>query len=177
MAAAYEWHNYGKTTIGNRSDIERVPIENLQAFYRKHYQPDNAMVVVAGKFDEKKTLDLIQKHFGAIPKPDRKLDATYTEEPEQDGERLVTLRRVGDVALVGVAWHIPAGAAPGFSAAASAGEHFGQRTVGDGLQSTGADQKGQLTFPRSPAASTTPASFLPMPRCRRTSRSMKSRTS
>jgi zinc protease len=109
VAAAYEWHNYGKTTIGNRSDIERVPIENLQAFYRKHYQPDNAMVVVAGKLDEKKTLALIQKHFGAIPKPDRKLDATYTEEPEQDGERLVTLRRVGDVALVGIAWHIPAG--------------------------------------------------------------------
>src|SRR5262245_15322003 len=38
-AAAFEWHNYGKTTIGNRSDIERVPIENLQAFYRKYYQP------------------------------------------------------------------------------------------------------------------------------------------
>ncbi len=114
VAAAYEWHNYGKTTIGNRSDIERVPIENLQAFYRKHYQPDNAMVVVAGKLDEKKTLALIQKHFGAIPKPDRKLDATYTEEPEQDGERLVTLRRVGDVALVGIAWHIPAGPHPDF---------------------------------------------------------------
>ncbi len=114
VAAAYEWHNYGKTTIGNRSDIERVPIDNLQAFYRKHYQPDNAMVVVAGKLDEKKTLALIQKHFGAIPKPDRKLDATYTEEPEQDGERLVTLRRVGDVALVGIAWHIPAGPHPDF---------------------------------------------------------------
>jgi zinc protease len=116
MAAAYEWHNYGKTTIGNRSDIERVPIENLQAFYRKHYQPDNAMVVVAGKLDEKKTLELIQKHFGAIPKPERKLDTTYTEEPEQDGERVVTLRRVGDVALVGVAWHIPAGPHPDFPA-------------------------------------------------------------
>lgn len=116
MAAAYEWHNYGKTTIGNRSDIERVPIENLQAFYRKFYQPDNAMVVVAGKLDEKKTLALLQKHFGAIPRPERKLDTTYTEEPEQDGERVVTLRRVGDVALVGVAWHIPAGPHPDFPA-------------------------------------------------------------
>ena len=116
VAAAYEWHNYGKTTIGNRSDIERVPIENLQAFYRKFYQPDNAMVVVAGKLDEKKTLDLIQKHFGAIPRPERKLDTTYTEEPEQDGERVVTLRRVGDVPLVGVAWHIPAGPHPDFPA-------------------------------------------------------------
>jgi zinc protease len=108
-ATAFEWHNYGKTTIGNRRDIERVPIESLQAFYRKYYQPDNTMVVVAGKFNEAKALELIQKHFGAIPRPKRELDPTYTEEPEQDGERLVTLRRVGNVALVGVAWHIPAG--------------------------------------------------------------------
>jgi zinc protease len=108
-AAAYEWHNYGKTTIGNRSDIERVPIENLRAFYRKFYQPDNLVLVVAGKFDEAKALALVQKHFGPIPRPTRKLDTTWTEEPPQDGERLVTLRRVGDVGMVGVAYHIPAG--------------------------------------------------------------------
>ena len=39
MAAAYEWHNYGKSTIGNRADIERVPIENLHDFYTRYYQP------------------------------------------------------------------------------------------------------------------------------------------
>src|SRR5262245_8659351 len=59
MAAAFEWHNYGKSTIGNRSDIERVPIESLQAFYRKYYQPDNVMLVVAGKFDEGKALGYV----------------------------------------------------------------------------------------------------------------------
>jgi zinc protease len=115
-AAAYEWHNYGKSTIGNRSDIERVPIQNLLAFYKKHYQPDNAMLVVAGQFDEQKALSYAAKHFGAIPKPSRKLDTTYTEEPPQDGERLVTLRRVGDVRLVGVAYHIPAGPHEDFAA-------------------------------------------------------------
>jgi len=108
-AAAYEWHNYGKSTIGNRSDIERVPIENLQAFYKRFYQPDNVVLIVAGKFDEAKALALITKHFGSIPRPTRKLDKTWTEEPAQDGERLVTLRRVGDVSAVGVAYHIPAG--------------------------------------------------------------------
>src|SRR5690606_11394218 len=41
FAAAFDWHNYGKSTIGNRADIERVPIESLQRFYRKYYQPDN----------------------------------------------------------------------------------------------------------------------------------------
>lgn len=107
-SAAYEWHNYGKSTIGNRSDIERVPIENLQAFYRKYYQPDNVVLIVAGKFDEKKALALVEKYLGSIPKPDRDLPTTYTEEPAQDGERQVTLRRVGAVAAVGVAYHIPA---------------------------------------------------------------------
>lgn len=109
-AAAFEWHNYGKSTIGNRSDIERVPIENLQAFYRKFYQPDNVVLIVAGKFEEAKALALVQKYLGAIPKPTRKLDTTWTEEPAQDGERNVTLRRVGTVGSVGVAYHTPAAA-------------------------------------------------------------------
>jgi zinc protease len=106
-AAAYEWHNYGKSTIGSRSDIERVPIDNLQAFYKKYYQPDNCVLIVTGKFEEAKALALVEKYLGTIPKPKRKLDATYTEEPPQDGERTVTLRRVGAVGSVGVAYHMP----------------------------------------------------------------------
>jgi len=110
MSTAYDWHNYGKSTIGNRTDIERVPIKNLQAFYKKYYQPDNCMLVIAGKFDEAKAIQLVEKHFGSLPKPERALDRTYTEEPEQDGERSVTLRRVGDVGLVAAVYHIPSGA-------------------------------------------------------------------
>lgn len=109
MAAAFEWHNYGRSTIGNRADIERVPVENLRRFYRRFYQPDNAMLIIAGKFDGTKALSLTQKYFGSLPKPDRELDRTYTEEPSQDGERLVTVRRVGDVPIANVMYHIPAG--------------------------------------------------------------------
>jgi zinc protease len=108
MAAAFDWHNYSKTTIGNRSDIERVPIENLQDFYRRYYQPDNCVVIVAGKFDEAKALKFAQQYFGAIPRPERKLNTTYTEEPPQDGERKVELRRVGEVGIVAACWHTPA---------------------------------------------------------------------
>ncbi|MHB1421828.1 MAG: M16 family metallopeptidase [Gemmataceae bacterium] len=112
LAVAYEWHNYGKSTIGNRSDIERVPIEKLQAFYRKHYQPDNIVLIVTGNFKEEKALALITKYFGALKKPERVLDNTYTEEPPQDGERSVVLRRVGNVGMVGAVYHIPAAAHP-----------------------------------------------------------------
>jgi zinc protease len=68
-AATFDWHNYGHSTIGARSDVEGVKITNLQAFYRKFYQPDNAVLMVAGKFDPAKTLALIEKSFGAIAKP------------------------------------------------------------------------------------------------------------
>ena len=96
MAAAYVWHPYGRAVIGNRSDIENVPIDKLKAFYQKFYQPDNAVLTVAGKVDEAKLVPLIAAYFGQIPKPERKLEETYTEEPTQDGEREVTVRRVGN---------------------------------------------------------------------------------
>jgi zinc protease len=107
-STAYLWHNYGNDTIGARSDVENVNIERLQAFYRTYYQPDNAVLVVAGKFDSVKTLAAIQKSYGAIKKPARSLPSIYTREPTQDGERSVIVRRVGDTTAVGLAYHIPA---------------------------------------------------------------------
>ena len=116
MSTAYLWHNYGKSTIGSREDIERVPIQNLQAFYRKYYQPDNAVLTVAGKIDEAKTLAWVNEFFGPIPRPARVLQPTYTVEPVQDGERHVTLRRTGDVQLTAAGYHVPSGAHPDFAA-------------------------------------------------------------
>ncbi|MGA3190360.1 MAG: pitrilysin family protein [Bryobacteraceae bacterium] len=112
MATAYLWHSYGRSTIGARSDIEHVPIPRLQAFYHMYYQPDNATLVVAGKFDQEKTLAWIKEIFGAIPKPTRTIIATYTEEPTQDGEREVVLRRTGDIQVVEMVYHTPAGSHP-----------------------------------------------------------------
>ncbi len=109
VSTAYLWHNYGKSTIGCRADIENVPIERLQAFYHKYYQPDNAVLTVAGKFDPDKTLALINEYYSPIPRPDRILPDIYTLDPVQDGERTVSLRRVGDVQFLGCAYH----AAPG----------------------------------------------------------------
>ncbi|HUK34418.1 MAG TPA: pitrilysin family protein [Vicinamibacterales bacterium] len=112
LSTAFLWHNYGHSTIGARSDIEHVPIDRLQAFYHRFYQPDNAVLLLAGRFDEPKTLALIQTLFGAVPKPERELAKIYTQEPVQDGERSVTLRRAGDIAEVLAGYHIPAGSHP-----------------------------------------------------------------
>ena len=119
-STAYLWHNYGKSTIGARADVENVPIERLQAFYRKYYQPDNAILVVAGNFDEALALETVAERFGAIPRPDRSGDEiiwpTYTAEPVQDGERAVTLRRVGQTPIGLSMYHVPSGSHEDFPA-------------------------------------------------------------
>jgi len=113
---AFPWHNYGNPIIGQRSDIERMPIDKLQAFYRTWYQPDNAVLIVAGRFDESRAVDLVAKHFGPLPRPERILPAYYTDEPTQDGERRVRLERVGDNHIVMALYRAPAGSHPDFPA-------------------------------------------------------------
>jgi zinc protease len=107
QSVAFDWHNYGHATIGNRSDIENVGIGNLQAFYKTWYQPDNAVLLVAGKIDSARTLAFIAQKFGAIPKPRRELPKFWTVEPTQDGPRSFQVRRQGDVQIVAVGYHVP----------------------------------------------------------------------
>ena len=122
QAAAYDWHAYGKTTIGARSDIENVDIGRLQAFYRTYYQPDNAVLVVAGKFDPARTLELIAREFGRIPRPERALPRLYTAEPTADGERTVSVRRTGSAQYVGAMFRVMQGAHPDYAAIEALGE-------------------------------------------------------
>jgi len=112
LAAAYLWHNYGKSTIGSRTDIENVPIDRLEAFYRRYYQPDNAIVTIGGQIDTSRTLAMLASTLGALPRPTRVLPDTYTEEPAQDGERTVELNRVGSGQNLLIAFHTPSFAHP-----------------------------------------------------------------
>lgn len=106
-STAYLWHNYGNTTIGARSDVEGVPIGNLQAFYRTWYRPDNATLVIAGRIDPAKTLAMVGNAFARVKKPATALPAFHTLEPAQDGEREITVRRSGDARIVMAAYHVP----------------------------------------------------------------------
>lgn len=115
-AAAFQWHNYGKSTIGARADVENVNIAHLQAFYRTYYQPDNAVLIVTGKFDPAGVLAQITRYFGVIAKPKRVIEPTWTVEPVQDGPRSVTLERVGDSPLVAALYHLPQAASADFPA-------------------------------------------------------------
>ncbi|MEP7102432.1 MAG: pitrilysin family protein [Burkholderiales bacterium] len=116
MALMYDWHNYGHSTIGAREDVENVDIPRLQAFYHLYYQPDNATLTIAGKFDPARVLKWVADSFGAIPKPTRQLPVLYTLDPVQDGERSVTLSRVGGTPLIQAGYHVPAGPASDYAA-------------------------------------------------------------
>ena len=130
FATAYNWHNYGNVTIGNRSDIENVRIENLQAFYRAYYQPDNAVLTVAGKFDVDQTMPLIARTFGSIPAPKRTLPAQWTVEPTQDGERSFVVRRQGDVQVVMIGYRIPSRLSDSAAAIGAAADILGDTPNG-----------------------------------------------
>ena len=130
QSIAFDWHNYGKSTIGNRSDIENVQIENLRNFYRTYYQPDNAVLLVTGAFDPQQTLDWINTSFGVIPKPTRALPAQWTLEPTQDGERSFYVRRKGDLQYVLVAYKIPAALHPDNTPAQFAGQILASKPSG-----------------------------------------------
>jgi zinc protease len=108
MGSAYEWHNYGKSTIGARADVENVDIDRLRAFYKTYYRPDNAVLIVSGKFDTNKLLPIIADSFARIAKPTQKLPVFSTIDPVQNGDRSVTVRRPGGTPLLIAGYHIPA---------------------------------------------------------------------
>lgn len=122
QATAFDWHNYGNLTIGARSDIENVDIDRLRAFYENYYQPDNAVLIVSGEFDTDKTLKAISDTFGKIPKPSRILPKLYTQEPLQEGERSVTVRRSGGTPWLATLFHTTSGTDPDSVALEALGE-------------------------------------------------------
>lgn len=115
-SSAYMWHNYGNSTIGSKEDIERVKAVTLRKFYEKYYQPDNATLIIAGKFDENNALKYIGEYFSNIPKPSRELGGTYTVEPAQNGEKYFEIRRNNDSQIIAAGYHTAAYADKDFAA-------------------------------------------------------------
>ena len=139
LALAYGSHGYGHSTLGLKSDIENVALPTLYAFYRKHYRPDNATLIVAGAFDAAQVRRQIAQAFGPIARPAEPLAPTYTLNPAQDGERSVLLRRSGGLGTTAVMYHLPAGGTREGAAARVLAEAISQRAgpLSRGLLATG----------------------------------------
>lgn len=130
LGSAYNWHNYGKSTIGARADVENVDIERLKAFYRKYYQPDNATLIVSGKFDSDQIKKLLGEVFAKIPKAQRVQPLVSTVDPAQDGERSVVVRRSGGAPLIVAGFHIPPAGHPDTAAVMMLEEVLGDAPSG-----------------------------------------------
>lgn len=130
QGTAYHWNNTGTATIGAPDDLKMMKATDLQAFYRRYYQPDNATLVIAGDFDEEETLALIDGLFSPITKPERRLIERSTLEPVQDGERHVILRRSGGMPFIASAYHIPSPADERYVWLDLASQMIGERPSG-----------------------------------------------
>jgi zinc protease len=116
FAAAFQAHPYHHSTIGWRSDIEKVPIEKLKEFYDTFYWPDNATVSVIGDFQPEKALALVKKYYGKYPHAPKPIPQVYTEEPEQTGPRRVIVQRAAELGVVGLSYKSPAATHPDIAA-------------------------------------------------------------
>ena len=169
----------GTTTASPRSarapTSSACPIDRLAAFYQKYYQPDNAVLTIAGQIDPARTLAMVARTLGAIPRPTRTLDDTYTVEPPQDGERSVELRRVGKGKNLIMAYHTPAMAHPGRRRARSDVRHSRRpRRHRTTRQGAGRHQEGAVGRTCRSRSCTIPASStVSAPRSATTSRSTR----
>lgn len=116
--AAFVAHPYHHSTIGHRSDIEKVSIEKLREFYDTFYWPDNATVSIIGDFQPAEALALVKKFYGVYPRAPKPIPTVYTEEPEQTGARRVTVKRAGQLGVVAIGHKIPAATHPDYPAVA-----------------------------------------------------------
>jgi zinc protease len=112
-ATAFKAHPYGHPTIGWLPDLRTMTREDLHGYYRRYYIPNNATLVVVGDVDPDDVMRRVESHFGGIPEgpqPGR----LRTIEPEQSGERRLTIRREGTTAYLKIAWHAPSAGDPLF---------------------------------------------------------------
>jgi zinc protease len=113
---AFVAHPYHHSTIGHRSDIEKVSIEKLRAFYDTFYWPNNATITIIGDFEPAKALEMVKKSFGVYPHSPKPIPDMYTEEPKQDGARRLVIKRPGQLGVVAVAHKVPPATSADFAA-------------------------------------------------------------
>lgn len=110
-AAAFKVHPYGQPVVGFKSDLRAITRDDLWNHYQRYYAPNNAVAVAVGDFDTAELLGIVEAEFGPVPRREAPLPLR-AEEPEQEGERRVVVRRPGPVSQMSVAYHVPAGGHP-----------------------------------------------------------------
>jgi zinc protease len=103
---AFKAHPYGAPIIGWMEDIKRITPDEIRAFYKTYYVPNNALVVAVGAFKANELLEKIKRRFGRIPRG-KVPPPVLAIEPPQNGERRVTVTKQAQLPIVYLAWHVP----------------------------------------------------------------------
>ncbi len=103
---AYIYNSYHWTPIGFVNDIKNWNIQDIKDFHKMYYQPQNAIIVVAGDIDPQSVFDKSEKYFGNI-KNSIEIKKYHQTEPPQNGEKVITIHKNSQVQMVGIAYHIP----------------------------------------------------------------------
>jgi len=114
LAVSYLRHPYRNPILGWPEDLERITRDDLCEFYRLHYRPDGAVLVVVGDVEPGGALDRVEAHFGPIPRGDVPRSSFPAGEPRQTGRRDFSLVEPESVARALFGWHtVPRGHADG----------------------------------------------------------------
>ncbi len=112
-ATAFKAHPYRHPTIGWLPDLQSMTRDDLYAYYRRFYVPNNATLVIVGDVDTDAVLRRVEHYFGSI-QPGGAIERLRTHEPAQTGERRLTIRQEGTTAYLKLGYHAPSATDPGF---------------------------------------------------------------
>ena len=121
---AFRRHPYRWPTIGWMDDIRGFTVRDCREFYRTHYAPSNATVVIAGDFDEQKALSLVQRHYGGLSGAPTVDPPRPSKEPRQRAERVRQLVAPTPTEKLLIGYHAPSFADPDTPALIIANEVF-----------------------------------------------------
>ncbi|WP_313054770.1 M16 family metallopeptidase [Pseudomonas lopnurensis] len=112
MAAATPGQGFGRHVLGSREELRAIQLADLRRFHESHYRPDNAVLVITGKFDQTRTLDAVSRHFAKL-KP--AADNPTTEDARialPQGRPATAQVKQGNTDVVALAYPVPAAADP-----------------------------------------------------------------
>lgn len=106
QAAAFRVHPYHHEVIGDMADLQTIQRSDLFNHYRAHYIPNNAVLVMAGDFECDPMLEKVKNHYSSIP-PGPEPDRLVRPEPDQRGERFITVEGPGETTFMQVVYRAP----------------------------------------------------------------------
>jgi zinc protease len=106
VAAAFKVHPYQRPVIGWMSEIKSIEREDLCSYYKTYYSPGNAVIIIVGDINPDEMMKKVREHFEALPSEPVEKQMPSVE-PEQKGERRVTLKREAELPFIILAYHTP----------------------------------------------------------------------